>query len=289
MSQIFANLYQSTDEIRTHTVDFTSALPTGGTVTTATATHTPPSGSATTPAVSVSSPYVYITVGPLTVTGMHYVDVAATFSDGDKSTARIVIDTFFSTSTARVGMADLITELRSLTEAGGNDYTISNTVFWSDAELQKSLDRYRVDVYQEEMTVVPKYLQNDVDYFTYYLPYSNVESGTALVITDSAGGTAGTALYSVDAMRGIVTFAADTGGTIYSMTGRSYNLEAAAADIWRKKASHYATRAFNFSTDNHKVDREAIYQHCLERVTFFEKAGGNRVTSADIERSDTNA
>lgn len=59
MALFATNQTQATGEIRTYTIDYTDDLPTGGTVSSGTATHTPPSGSASTVTVSVSSPYVY--------------------------------------------------------------------------------------------------------------------------------------------------------------------------------------------------------------------------------------
>ena len=72
-------------------LDFTKSLLSGVTVSSAVATHTPPSGVATTPTIQVTSPIVYVTVGPLAVTGVHYVDVLATFSDAHKDDIRLVI------------------------------------------------------------------------------------------------------------------------------------------------------------------------------------------------------
>jgi hypothetical protein len=191
--------------------------------------------------------------------------------------------------TARTGMSDLITELRSLTESGTADYSLASVAFWSDDQLQASLDRFRNDIYYDELTALPTYVPGSAtQYLIYRTRFMNLESGTALVITDATGGTAGTALYSMDYVRGIVTFASDrvSAGTVnYYLSGRAYNLQAAAADVWQKKAAHYST-AFNFSTDNHSVSREQIYQHCLEQVRLYGALGGNALTSGDIDRSD---
>lgn len=71
---------------RTYYFDFTNDLPDGVTVSSATATHRPPSGSASTPTVgSVTSNVVPVTLGGLTVTGDHYLDCLATLSNSDKS------------------------------------------------------------------------------------------------------------------------------------------------------------------------------------------------------------
>jgi len=73
-------------------LDFTKSLLSGVTVSSAVVTHTPPSGgTVTTPSTQIVSPIVYVTVGPLGVTGVHYVDVLATFSDATKDDIRLVI------------------------------------------------------------------------------------------------------------------------------------------------------------------------------------------------------
>ena len=82
---------QGITEIKIYPCDFTGELLTGVTVASATATHTPPSGVATTPTVSVSSPYVYVTFGAVTVLGVHYISVLATLSNTEKAEIVLVI------------------------------------------------------------------------------------------------------------------------------------------------------------------------------------------------------
>lgn len=84
-------VYQSTGEIRTHYIDLTPDLPTGVTVSSASAIHTPPSGAAVSPTCAVSSPDVSVTVPALTVSGIHLVKVLATLSSGDKSEFLLII------------------------------------------------------------------------------------------------------------------------------------------------------------------------------------------------------
>ena len=85
------SVVQSTTAIIPWPCDFTNSLLSGATVSSAVATHTPPSGAATNPTEQVTSPIVYVSTGPLTVTGIHYVDVVATFSDGHIDDIRLVI------------------------------------------------------------------------------------------------------------------------------------------------------------------------------------------------------
>jgi hypothetical protein len=65
--------------------DFTNDLPTAVTVSSASATHSPPSGAAVTPSCVVASPYVNVNVAnAFTVVGTHHLTVTATLSDAQK-------------------------------------------------------------------------------------------------------------------------------------------------------------------------------------------------------------
>jgi len=192
---------------------------------------------------------------------------------------------------ARTGMASLITELRSMTEAGASDYTINNTAYWSDNHLQDVLDIHREDVIFERLDMFPVVIAGgSSSYQDYRSNYGFLEAttgGTAvLYLQDSTGSVIGTANYTTDARRGQFQFTSDQAGSVYYMTGRSYDLQAAAADVWRRKAAHYAPTSFNFSTDNHSISRSQVYDHCKEMAEFFENQGGDSIVSVQMFRSD---
>ena len=193
---------------------------------------------------------------------------------------------------ARTGMTDLIATLRGMTESGTADWTLGTVSFWSDNHVQDVLDLHRKDyVFQELMPYPTQGSGGTVLYNQYRAPVGNFEQttgGTAIFyVQDGTGANVGTALYSVDYVRGVVTFASNTRGTSYFLTGSSYDLNAAAADIWNRKASHYAASAFNFSTDNHSVSREAIHQHCMQMAAKFESLSGDSIQSVQLWRNDT--
>ena len=189
--------------------------------------------------------------------------------------------------TAREGMTDLITSLRGMTNAGTADYTIGTTVYWSDDQLQAKLDAHRLDFYDASLSAVQ-------DYKTYRAPYRNLEGGTVnFILKDAVGNTAGTADYTADYMNRVVTFAADQAGKSWYLTGRSYDIYAAAADVWRSKAAHASETSFDFSTDNHSIKGSNIPAQCLKMADYYEHQsmisslsidGGNTII---IERSDT--
>lgn len=290
MATEFVTDIQSTTEVRIHYVDFTSDLPTGVTVSSGTAVHTPPSGAATTPTVGVvmTGDILPVTVGPLTVTGRHIVTLTATLSDGEKSVARLIIPVEWES--ARSGMYQLINVLRGMTAAGSDDYTVGGMPFWTDKQIQDVADRYRTDFFRALMAPVQSYSGGTVVYKDYFAGAENIEQttgGTAIFTMETADGSIiPSANYTMDYNRGAAVFAADTGGSSIYWSGRSYDLNRAAADIWRQKASHYSTQ-FSFSTDNHKVDRGVVYQNCLKMADFYEqKSSTNQVvtlTRSDVE------
>jgi hypothetical protein len=183
--------------------------------------------------------------------------------------------------TVRDTMAELILDLRALTDAGTSDYTVGGVSYWSDQQLQDALDRRRIALRFVEMEAQSDYANGAYTYTDYILPAENMEGGTALIIQDNTGGTVGG--WTFDRNRGVVTFATDQAGASRFVTGRSYNVNLAAADVWRKKASHYAA-AYDVSTDNHSLKRSQLIQHCQAMAREFEARGGP--ASITMERGD---
>ena len=194
---------------------------------------------------------------------------------------------------ARSGMSNLITELRGYTEAGTAEYTISGTSYWSDDQLQDVLDIHRNDVIFEQLQIYPVQVSGgSISYQDYRSEkgyYEATTGGTSILyIQDGTGANIGTANYTADYRRGQFQFSADQGGSTYYLTGRSYDLNAAAADIWRRKAGH-AAQGFSFSTDNHRVDRAQVYKHYNEMAEMYESMGQQSITTLQVWRSDTDA
>ena len=193
--------------------------------------------------------------------------------------------------TARSGMASLITELRGLSEAGTADYTVTSSTFWSDDQLQDILDIHREDVIFEPLTIYPTQVAGgSLSYRDYRSGYGFYEATTGGIsvfyLQDATGASIGTSNFTIDYRRGRMVFTNDQRGSVYYLTGASYDLEAAAADVWRRKAAHYAPTAFDFSTDNHSISRSQVYRHCLEMAEYFESKGNNSVESVQLFRSD---
>ena len=191
--------------------------------------------------------------------------------------------------TARTGMADLISQVRGLTYAGTADFTLGTVVYWSDDHIQRALDRTRRDIYQVELEQWPTLgTAGTYEYYEYRAPYGNLESGSAVFLLRTFNGaTAGTAL-TVDYDAGIITFTADQLGTEYMLTARTYDLNAAAADVWRGKAANSANY-FDFKTDNHDIKKSQFHAHCLEMAAYFQGLSPTQSFSVTtITRSDVN-
>jgi hypothetical protein len=191
--------------------------------------------------------------------------------------------------TVRSGMTDIISELRILTSAGTADYSIGTTTFWSDQQLQNVLDRHAWKMDAQQMTPSGAYSDGGYAYYDYYIGRGWLEQstgGTAIFyVMDVDGTQIASADYSVDYNIGQVTFDDDTGGEIRLATCTSYDMNAAASEVWRSKASYYHS-AVNFSTDNHNISREQIYKHCMEQALHFESLSHEANESIDLSRSD---
>lgn len=196
---------------------------------------------------------------------------------------------------ARSGMAALITELRGLVEAGTADYSIigsaGTTNYWADDQLQDVLDVHRRDIIFEQLQLFPYQVAGGslswTDYRSSYGYFEQTTGGTAIFyVQDSTGANIGTANYTPDYRRGVLTFGSDQRGTVYYLTGRSYDLNASAADVWRRKAAHVAPTSFDFSTDNHSISRSKVYDHCIAMAEMFEGKSADAISSVPIFRSD---
>lgn len=192
---------------------------------------------------------------------------------------------------ARTGMTALLTEFRGLAEAGTAEYSVAGTSYWTDDQLQDVLDIHRKDVIFEPLQMYPTQISGGSisyqDYRSSFGFYEATTGGTAILyLQDATGATIGSANYTTDYRRGQFQFSVNQAGSVYYLTGRSYDLNAAAADVWRRKAAHYAPTSFDFSTDNHTVRRSQIYSHCKEMADYFDGQSGGSIQTVSMFRSD---
>lgn len=192
----------------------------------------------------------------------------------------------------RSTMTRLIGLLRGYANAGTADYSIGSDAYWSNQHLQDALDRHSVVVRGEP--VYPKSSLEDggvlsyYDYQSKYRFFEQTDGGTLkFVVRDSTGAvkTGWTANYE----SGEVTFSTDQAGATYYLSGTSFDIYAAAADVWYQKAAH-AGDMIDFSTDGHNIKRSHLVSLALKMAQRYESMAGSPVggsgETAEIVRSD---
>jgi hypothetical protein len=189
--------------------------------------------------------------------------------------------------TARPTMTELIAELRTMCEAGTADYSVGTVTYWSDDQLQAILDRLFHFHNFEGLIPVPQYGIGTTYYYDFY---ANGEwwEGSATIRgytsgTSGAMGTINPANYSFDNVNGIVSFTNPQGTLGFTITGNTFDMNKAAAEVWRKKAGHYAA-AYDFSTDNHSLKRSQLMAQAQEMARFYGGQGGQGFVT--LERGD---
>lgn len=186
--------------------------------------------------------------------------------------------------TARTSMTSLITTLRGFTNSGTADF--------SDDTLQQVLDRYKTDLRDVLLSPYAVTVSPGVaEYKDYQAPigwFESTDSGGSarFVVGNGLGTVFGTALWSADYENGLVSFVNDQAGSARYLTAHSYDVYAAASDVWQQKAAQAAT-AIDFSTDNHSIKRSHIIAACM---TMANKYAGMATTggasSVDVVRGD---
>jgi sirohydrochlorin ferrochelatase len=178
-------------------------------------------------------------------------------------------------------MTELIDELRLLTDTGATDYTLGQTTYWSDDHLQQALDRRRADWKFVELPYAEGYSGGAVVVTDYLLGHRWIERDVDVL--DLSGNAYGTALYTIDYDRGRVVFTASTGGSSVYVNAQVYDLNRAAADVWRQKAGHLAKR-YDVSTDNQRLTRSQLLKQALEMAQMYEGLAGP--TTVLVSRGD---
>lgn len=188
----------------------------------------------------------------------------------------------------RSGMFELIRQLRQMTQAADDEYSLAGETYFTDDHLQDALDQYRADVYEEAIYPIERYISGATVYQDYFWNNGNVEraeSGSAVwQLQDTNGSAVGTANYSVDYNVRRIRFGTPTDGSQYALTYAHYDMNRAAAYVWRLKAANVALR-FDVKTDNHDLKRSQLRKTFIEMAEHYDKlaqqngdagAGGGR-------------
>lgn len=182
---------------------------------------------------------------------------------------------------ARDGMTTLIQQLRSATNTTPDDYTLAGDAHWTDVQLQDALDRQSQLWRSVRLNTAPTKVGGAYEYYDYVVPvemagsFEEYAADSGWCVRDSAGGSISASNYSVNYPARRITFSANTHGSILYLDARSYNVNAAAAEMWRRKASIAANKV-SWSSDNHKVEASQEYAQCIRMSEYYEAQSGSR-------------
>ena len=191
--------------------------------------------------------------------------------------------------TVRTGMQTLINTVRGFANAGASEWTIETDsailTFWDDAEIQKVLDHHKTQHVHSQLEPVVSYEGGVGVYKIHGLGDTDIESGDNFVLSD-INGTASTTGFTVDYSRGLVTFTTDQVGKALFWDGYAYDLNAAAAEIWRTKAAHAAEQV-DWSSDNHSVKKSQLSAAYLKMADMYSaRSKSEGMTTIRIMRGD---
>lgn len=182
----------------------------------------------------------------------------------------------------RTGMADLITRVRQMCNIGTASYSGAGTTFYSDQQIQDHLDRHSTHLNYIPLRSEPEYNSGGtLEYHDFYVSVGNLEAATSgsvyWQVYDQENIPVGTANYSTDYSRGLIRFTADTEGSAYYLRARTYDMNRAAAQIWREQAGFVAMN-YDIQLDDQRLNRSQMHKHCMTMAAQFDKLAGARVT-----------
>lgn len=192
--------------------------------------------------------------------------------------------------TVRAGMAELIVTLRGYCEAGTDDHEINGVTYWTDQHLQDELDRTQGYIRNYDLNALEMIVAGVYQVFDYRIPeqagewFEQAGDGSGFVVRDGSGTEIDSAEYAVNYAARLITFSADQGSAVRTLDAKIYDMNKAAAEVWRKKAG-FAAEAVDWSSDNHSVKGSQEYEHCLAMEKFHTNKAG--VSVGTFIRTDT--
>lgn len=184
-------------------------------------------------------------------------------------------------------MTALIAQLRRLAAVSVGDVTVGGETYWTDDQLEDVLDRRRTEYRGVGLGPIMG-TPAQTTYTDYLLPTRDLEydalgGADGFTLLDSTGAAA--PAHTVDVSAGLIVFDADTGGASFYLDYRTYDLNAAAADVWEMKASFVAS-AVDWRSDNHQISASQEYEHCMKRAREFRSKAGGGLQVVELWRSD---
>lgn len=192
---------------------------------------------------------------------------------------------------AREGMSSLIDQLRIMTNVEATSHTLGGTSIYSNDDLEGALDRYRTRLLDVTLLSPGEFVNGNWEYYDYTIP-GNLKwlerdtSGTrAWYLKDNAGSALSPD--SINYNAGVVSFASDQGGSAVYLDCRSYDIYAAAADIWDERAALESDKV-TFTTGRTRVElSERVKQYREQAARYRAKSTtGAGVSYIRLTRSD---
>jgi len=172
-------------------------------------------------------------------------------------------------------MFSLIVQVRRLIHDNGT------TTVWSDEELQDWLDAHRIEVIRAPLQYARTVVGGQVVIRDYATELSNWEGDATL--TDADGNTL--APETANLVVGRWSFTAHQQPPVH-LTGRSYDVYAAAADALEARAAQFAL-AYDFTADGASYHRSQQAQALLALAKQYRRRSRPRV--ARMVRDDVSA
>jgi hypothetical protein len=101
------------------------------------------------------------------------------------------------------------------------------------------------------------------------------------IIRDSIGTEIGTVNYTVDYRAGRVLFTADQSGSAYYLTAYTYDIHAAAADLWNERLANF-TAWYDFRSDNQTLSRSQVFEHAKQMAATMRQKAGSNITQGEL-------
>lgn len=180
----------------------------------------------------------------------------------------------------RTGMQNLVNRVRALTSAGTAEYVAGTLTYWTDDHLEDVLDRNSRFFVDAPLNWQQQMIGGTAVYYTAFTPYRDLEelaSGTARwEVRTGPGISIGTAGYTPDYQNGIITFTASQGGSAYYLTGWTYDVYAAAADVWVERLAHFQDW-YDFRADNQTFSRSQAFKNAEKMEAYLRKKAGSNL------------
>ena len=187
--------------------------------------------------------------------------------------------------TLRTGMNNLIKRVRALTDSP-SAYTDTSTPYWADVDLQDILDSNAQLIIDDPLIWRPQVVGGGtVNYFVANAHYRDLEEATSgtvrWIVRDSVGAEYGTANYTPDYRQGQIRFTTNRGGTAYYLTAYTYDVHAAAADVWLERLGNFADW-YAFSADNQRFSRQMAHSQAMRQYKLEVQLTGKNVVAQSV-------